>query len=181
MELKPTSIPGCFEMRPLLRRDARGLFVKTFQAGFFREQGLNADFHEDFYTVSKKGVIRGMHFQAPPKAQDKLVWCIFGKILDVAVDLRQGSPTYGKHHTIQLSAENGNMLYIPVGLAHGFYAITEGAVVAYKVSEEYSPADDLGVRWDSLGISWPSTAAIISDRDRGFPTLAEFKSPFRYE
>src|SRR5258708_15890952 len=151
MELKPPSIPGCFEMGALLRRDAGGLFVKTFQAGFFREQGLNADFHEDFYTVSKKGVIRGMHFQAPPKAQDKLVWCIFGKILDVAVDLRQGSPTYGKHHTIQLSAENGNMLYIPVGLAHGFYAITESAVGAYQGSEGDFPADEFGVRCGSAG------------------------------
>lgn len=177
---KEIEIPGCFEIQPKVIGDHRGHFVKTFHAPSFLDLGLETHFVEEFYSVSKRGVLRGMHFQIPPEDHVKLVYCAGGSVLDVVVDLRRGSPTFGRHTGVTLSAEKGNMLYIPKGLAHGFVCLTESALMMYKVSSVHSPAHDAGIRFDSAGIQWPGADWILSARDQGLPALDEFESPFSY-
>lgn len=180
MHLEQTSIRGCFEISPQIKQDMRGHFVKTFHFDWFKNNGLVTNFAEEYYSVSHKGVLRGMHFQTPPHDHFKLVSCLSGRVLDAIVDLRIGSPTYGEFATSLLTSEHANMLYIAPGIAHGFYALTEGAVVQYKVTSVYQPNYDGGIKWDSIGISWPDSSTIISDRDNNFPSLADFQSPFSY-
>jgi len=181
MDLRETRIKGCLEIFPRVMRDARGTFIKTFHRDVFEKNSLKAAFAEEYFTVSRSGVIRGLHFQLPPMDHLKLVYCVCGEVFDVVVDLRNGSPTYGQHESFTLSAEKGNMVYIPRGLAHGFCALTEGATMMYKVTSVYSPEHDRGLLWNSAGISWPCKDPVLSDRDKGFPTLEEFHSPFRYD
>lgn len=181
MEFLETPIGGCYEIRPRVLADLRGAFIKTFHKDVFAERGLVTEFAEEYFTVSRKGVVRGLHFQTPPMDHVKLVYCVRGEVFDVVVDLRRGSPTYGRHETFSLSAERGNMVYIPRGMAHGFCALTEGATMMYKVTTVYSPDHDGGVLWDSAGIAWPDRDPIISDRDMGFAGLDKFDSPFAYE
>lgn len=176
----PTNIPGCLEIRPRIHEDQRGRLVKVFQREAFSQMGLCADFSEDFYSVSQRGVIRGLHFQVPPASHIKLVYCLEGAIQDAALDLRQGSPTYGQHALVQLSAEEGNMLYIPHGLAHGFCTLSETAIVTYKTSTSYSPKHDQGILWSSAGIPWNEPAPVLSERDSNHPLLANFQTPFTY-
>lgn len=176
-----TNIPGCLEIRPLIREDRRGRLVKVFQREAFIEMGLHTNFSEDFYSVSRRGVIRGLHFQAPPADHIKLVYCLDGTIQDAALDLRRNSPTFGQHALIQLSAEEGNMLYIPHGLAHGFCTLSETAIVAYKTSTSYSPEYDRGIHWNSAGIPWAEPTPLVSERDSTHPPLANFQSPFTCE
>ncbi|MCM2279310.1 MAG: dTDP-4-dehydrorhamnose 3,5-epimerase [Oligoflexia bacterium] len=179
MQLIPSSIPGCVELLPKLQKDARGGFLKIFQESAFRRLGLVAAYREDFLSYSRPGVIRGLHLQQKPHAQAKVVYCVKGRILDVVLDLRLGSAFYGKFVTFELSAERGNGVYLPPGLAHGFCVLgDEEAIVAYKVSAEYAPECEIGVRWDSAGIPWPIQEPILSDRDRALPSLANFKSSF---
>ncbi|GGY28925.1 dTDP-4-dehydrorhamnose 3,5-epimerase [Pseudoduganella albidiflava] len=178
MDILPTSIPGCFELRPIVRRDERGSFTKVFHEDVFRDAGLRTDFAEEYYSISQQGVLRGLHFQVPPHDHAKLVYCPQGRVLDAALDLRRGSPTYGRHLALELSGEAGNMLYLPAGLAHGFYTLSEQALMVYKVTSTYAPAHDGGVLWNSAGIDWPDSAPLLSPRDRTFPTLADFDSPF---
>lgn len=180
MERIATNLEGCWEIRPRLIADDRGTFVKTFHRATFEQWGLPTDFPEAFYSVSRRGVLRGLHFQLPPAAHAKLVTCVSGKILDAAVDLRQGSPTYGRHALLELSAEQANMLYVPVGLAHGFYALTDRATVLYNVTTMHAPALDTGIRWDSAGIPWPEPRPVVSARDAAFPSLSDFQSPFTW-
>jgi dTDP-4-dehydrorhamnose 3,5-epimerase len=180
MDIKPTHIEGCFEISPKVFRDHRGEFIKVFNQDIFREHGLETHFKEEFYSVSQRRVLRGLHFQVPPMDHAKLVFCVLGQIFDVAVDLRVGSPTFGKWHVSELSSERANMLYLDPGLAHGFYAQSEKAVVVYKVTEGYSQAHDWGIRWDSIGIPWPDKHPVLSDRDCSFPGFTEFNSPFIY-
>lgn len=180
MKLHATSIPGCFEIEAVQRLDARGNFVKTFRATSFRELGLEAGFTESFYSTSQQDVLRGMHFQMPPADGAKLVYCLQGEILDVALDLRVGSPAFGKFATFQLSPNRANSAYIPRGVAHGFLTISGPATLVYNVSSEYDPALDAGILWDSFAMEWPMAAPRLSDRDRSFPTLAAFQSPFRF-
>ncbi len=177
----PTCIPGCLEIRPKIHEDKRGRLIKAFQREAFREMGLCANFSEDFYSVSHRGVVRGLHFQTPPVEHIKLVYCLEGKIQDAALDLRHGSPTFGKHALVQLSAEEGNMLYIPSGLGHGFCTLSENAIVVYKTSTSYSPEHDRGILWNSAGIRWAENNPQLSERDRTQPPLANFQSPFIYE
>jgi len=174
-----TNIPGCFELQPDIFSDSRGRFVKTYHADYFMSNELETDFREHYYSVSRKGVLRGMHFQNPPNGHNKLVYCISGIILDVVLDLRIGSPSYLNHLSMELSAEMGNMLYIPEGLAHGFYSMTD-ATVAYNVSTSYFPESDDGVLWSSIGMDWPDSVPNISQRDSSFATLPDFKSPFTF-
>ncbi|MBI4386850.1 MAG: dTDP-4-dehydrorhamnose 3,5-epimerase [Elusimicrobia bacterium] len=181
MKFIETELPGCYEILPLVSEDPRGSFVKTFHEESFARQGLSAHFSEDFFTVSNRNVLRGLHFHLPPRAHAKLVYCIQGSVLDAAFDLRKGSPAYGRHVTLELSAAKRNMLYLPVGLAHGFYVMSAEAVVVYKVTGSHSPAHDGGIRWDSAGIEWPGSDPILSDRDAKFPPLSEFKTPFVFE
>lgn len=180
-ELISTLIPGCLEIRPRIHGDARGRFVKVFNRQAFAAAGLNTDYPEEFYSVSHRGVVRGLHFQSPPMDHIKLVYCVAGQIQDAVLDLRRGSPTYGRHVLFELSAEAGNMVYIPRGLAHGFCALSETAILVYKTSSVYSPTHDCGVLWNSVGIRWAATEPVLSKRDRAHPPLEAFQSPFCYE
>ncbi|HZX25680.1 MAG TPA: dTDP-4-dehydrorhamnose 3,5-epimerase [Telluria sp.] len=181
MKILPTSLPGCHLLVPDVRRDERGCFAKVFHRDTFIAAGLCADFAEDFYSVSHQGVLRGLHFQTPPHEQAKLVYCLDGAVFDVGVDLRRGSPTYGRHLSLELSAENGHVLYLAPGVAHGFYTLTGSALMVYKVSRVYAPANDTGILWNSAGIAWPGGDPVLSVRDREFAALADFDSPFVYE
>ncbi len=176
-EIQETTIAGCFELQPIMRSDPRGKFVKTFHSDFFAANNLETEWSEQYYSVSKKGVLRGMHFQRPPHAHSKLVYCTSGTILDVVVDLRTDSPTYGDHVSIEISSGAGNILYVPKGLAHGFYALNDATVV-YNVSSVYSPENDDGILWSSIGMNWPVSPPNLSERDTKFSTLADFTSPF---
>jgi dTDP-4-dehydrorhamnose 3,5-epimerase len=176
-ETRETAIPGCLELQPVLRADERGQFVKTFHSDFFLEHGLETEFREQYYSISRKGVLRGFHFQRPPDGHNKMVYCTSGEILDVVVDLRVGSETYGDHITLEISSDIGNILYVPEGLAHGFYAVSDATIV-YNVSSVYSPDNDDGILWDSAGVQWPVSLPVVSRRDMTFTRLADFESPF---
>lgn len=177
-DLQRCDIPGCVELQPSVRSDERGHFVKTYHADFFQEHDLKTNFVEQYYSVSQSNVLRGLHFQTPPHDHDKLVYCTAGEVLDVVVDLRRGSPSYGEYHMIALSALKANQLYIPSGLAHGFYVTTEEATMVYNVTSTYAPENDQGIKWDGAGIVWPTSTPKISERDNSFCGLKEFSSPF---
>ena len=181
LEITETAIPGCYELQPRVASDSRGAFVKTYHVDSFRAVGLRTDWTEQYYTTSGPGVLRGLHFQLPPDDHAKLVYCISGRVFDAAVDLRIGSPSYGECVTLELSAERGNMLYLPTGLAHGFCTQDQPATLVYNVTSVYQLASVTGIRWDSAGIPWPLTEPLISERDQAFVMVAEFKSPFVYQ
>ena len=170
---------------PRRHHDARGWFTEAYNRQTFEALGIAAEFVQDNHSRSDPAfTLRGLHFQAPPHAQDKLVRCIRGRIFDVAVDIRMGSPTYGKWVGTELSAENGMQLFIPIGFAHGFLTLEEDCEVTYKCSALYSPEADGGIRWDSAGIEWPIPAGVmpqLSDKDRELAALAAFDSPFPYD
>lgn len=176
--LHPTILEGCAEVRLQPHRDARGLFLKTYHETTFRDLGLGTTWREEFISTSSKGVIRGMHFQVPPHQHAKFVVCLAGRVLDVALDLRAGSPTYGRCAAVELSAEMANGLYVPEGFAHGFLALEDGSTLHYKVSSMHEPEYDWGLRWDGIGFDWPVTEPILSARDTTFGTLADFQTPF---
>lgn len=175
-----TKIVGCWEIQTDIIHDKRGFFVKTFHQHRFEVLGLETSFPEEFHSYSKKSVLRGLHFVAPPLDQVKVVSCLHGSILDTVVDLRRNSPTFGAHIIRNLSAETATMLYIGRGLAHGFLVLSDDAVVCYRVSTMYSLEHDKGVRWDSVGIDWPTTSPIVSERDASFPAFSDFKTPFQF-
>lgn len=181
LEIIETSIPNCYEILPKVLFDQRGSFVKTFHKPFFDEAKLESRFVEQYYSVSSKGVLRGLHFQTPPKEHAKLVCCPFGEVIDVVVDLRLGSPTYGKYEMLGLEQKKGNMIYVPAGLAHGFYVLSEKAIVTCQLTTIYSKANDAGIHWDSVGIPWPNHSPITSKKDKELPGLSEFRSPFVYK
>lgn len=178
MELVPTRLSGCFQVRPFFAKDDRGTFVKTFHAERFEELGLPVSWREEYYSSSRQGVIRGMHFQTPPHDHEKLVYCQQGRVLDVVLDLRTRSATFGQHLAIELDAARGDGLIIPRGMAHGFLALTPDVIMAYKVTTTYAPAHDAGIRWDSFGLDWGIAHPIISARDAAHPHFADFQSPF---
>ena len=166
--------------------DDRGWFSETFHEQRLRDIGICCRLVQDNQSSSRRaGTLRGLHFQLPPAAQAKLVSVLQGRVLDVAVDVRRDSPTYGKHVATELSAESGHQLYIPVGFAHGFLTLEDDVVIMYKVSDYYAPALDSGIRWDDpvIAISWPckDVDMIISDKDRRLPLLKDFNSPFVYD
>ena len=173
-----TDIQGCVLIKPRVFNDERGRLVKTFHADFFAELGLQTDFREEYYSVSKRGVLRGLHFQLPPHDHVKCVTCLQGSLFDVVVDLRRQSPTYRKHYTVHLDDVECAMLYIPPGLAHGFYTLSDSAIFLNRTTSVYNPGSDTGIRWDSCGIDWPDASPIISDKDREMTGLNEFQSPF---
>ena len=176
--IRESGIPGCIEIQPAVHEDPRGRFVKVFHETEFRKLGLETEFREEYYSTSRRNVIRGMHFQAPPFDHVKLVYCTEGSVFDVAVDLRRNSPHFGQFASFELGAEKGNAIYIAKGFAHGFCVTSANATLVYKVSTVYSPAHDQGIRWDSVGIPWPSELPLVSDRDGALPPLADFRSPF---
>lgn len=181
VDIGRTKIPGCLEILPKIFKDDRGLFVKTSHQDVFEERGLETHFEEEYYSLSYQGVLRGLHFQLPPMDHVKLVYCVLGKVMDVVVDLRIGSPTYGDFEIFQLSSEKANMIYIPKGLAHGFYILSDNEVMMYKVTTVYSEKHDTGILWNSAGIPWPDEKPIISKRDSEFKPFKDFKSPFIYK
>lgn len=178
MLIKGTNIPGCYEIIPDIFRDERGSFIKTFTSDFFVTNHLETNFVEQYYSISHQGVLRGLHFQIPPHDHAKLVYAISGRVMDVVVDLRKGSPSYGKFEMFELDGDTGTMIYIPRGLAHGFCVLSKTATLVYNVTSCYSPQDDKGILWDSASIPWPISKPILSNRDLGFPPLSKFISPF---
>jgi dTDP-4-dehydrorhamnose 3,5-epimerase len=181
MEIVKTKITGCFEIKHKVRNDNRGKLVKTFQAKTFQEFGLHSNFPEVYYSVSKKNVLRGLHFQVPDQHHIKIVLCLVGRILDAVVDLRVGSPTFGEHILLELSHEKANMLYVPEGCAHGFYTLTDNSVFLNQTSTMYSQKHDAGIRWDSCGIDWQKKDPIISAKDKTLIEFESYNSPFRYQ
>lgn len=166
--------------------DDRGWFAETYHQPRWAEQGVAEAFVQDNHSFSRhSGTIRGIHFQTPPHAQAKLVRCSRGRILDYAVDLRAGSPTYGRHVAAELSADNGDQLYIPIGFGHAFVTLEPDTEVQYKVSDIYAPDTDGGIRWDcpTIGIEWPlpATGAVLSAKDEALPRLVDWISPFAYD
>jgi dTDP-4-dehydrorhamnose 3,5-epimerase/CDP-3, 6-dideoxy-D-glycero-D-glycero-4-hexulose-5-epimerase len=158
--------------------DERGLFVKSFHDTTLKNAGIDFELKESYFSVSNKDVIRGLHFQTPPAQHAKIVFCPAGAILDLILDIRKDSPTYGQFHTEILSAENHCAYYIPEGFAHGFKSLTEGAITYYLVSSEYDKESDTGLRWDSIGYDWECPTPIMSVRDLSFGKLEDFGSPF---
>ena len=178
MELVPTELSGLKLIRPKIFQDARGSFVKTFHREFFRDHGLDFEPREEFFSTSAKDVLRGMHFQLPPTAHAKLVYCITGCVLDVVLDLRKNSATFGRCYARELNDRNREILFIPIGFAHGFLALSDGATMVYQTSTIHSPAHDTGIVWNSFGFDWPVANPIVSERDQKLPALREFQSPF---
>ena len=162
--------------------DDRGYFAETYSKASYLEHGIDVEFLQDNHSLSRKvGTLRGLHFQVPPHTQGKLVRCGRGAIFDVAVDIRRGSPTYGKWEGFELSAENGHQLYVPVGFAHGFVTLEADSEIVYKCTDYYAPETEGAVLWNSCGIEWPlSGDPILSDKDQEAPLLADFDSPFVY-
>lgn len=158
--------------------DDRGSFIKTFHDTTLKHHGIDFHLKESYFSISHKDVIRGMHFQLPPHHHAKVVFCPQGAILDVIVDLRTGSPSYGQFTVQELSLDNHKAFYIPPGFAHGFKALTDNAMTYYLVSSEYSKEHDTGIRYDSIGFNWDCQNPIISERDLSFPPLDSFNSPF---
>ena len=178
IEIAPGKIEGVRIMRPTERCDQRGRFVKILQEDVFSKHGIPTAYAEQYYSVSENNVLRGLHFQTPPHDHHKLVTCIEGDVFDVIVDLRKGSLTYGQHQSFALNGANGDSVFVPSGCAHGFYVRSKSATMFYNVTTLYVASHDTGIRWDSAGVSWPSARPVVSDRDRLFPALAEFDTPF---
>lgn len=174
----PTDIPGCFLFQSRVSKDQRGSFSKIYSQQIFREMGLDIPVSEVFYSVSNKGVVRGMHFQVPPFDQGKIVSCLAGTVLDVVLDLRKKSPTFGKSIGMELSGENETTIFVPKGCAHGFYAFEDRTIVSYVVETHHHKDADRGILWNSFGYEWPSDKVILSERDQQFPPLQDFISPF---
>ena len=178
MKWLKTQLPGVWCIDPPVFTDLRGQFVKTFSRSLFQQQGIAADYPESFYSVSQTDVIRGMHFQLPPADIAKLVTVLQGRIVDVVLDLRQSSPTYGQYIEIPLSAAQPRLVYVPVGCAHGFKSLVDNSMVMYYCSGEFDPEKDGGIRWDSFGYDWQVNKPVISEKDRALPPLAQFRSPW---
>jgi dTDP-4-dehydrorhamnose 3,5-epimerase len=173
-----TELPGVFVLQPRIFEDQRGSFVKTYHETLFDELGIPFKPKEEFFSVSHKNVVRGMHFQTPTQAHDKLVYCPVGNVLDVVVDLRKSSKNFGKAMSRELSATNREMLFIPIGFAHGFLALEDHTMMVYQTNTMHSPANDAGILWNSFGFDWPVKYPVLSDRDKSFPALKDFQSPF---
>ncbi len=174
-------------IRPKRHGDARGWFTEVYSEPDFEMLGITCHFVQDNHSFSKPAfTLRGLHFQTPPRGQDKLVRCIRGRIFDVAVDIRQSSPTYGEWVGAELSAENGHQMFVPIGFAHAFLTLESDCEVTYKCSDTYAPNSDGGIRWDdpAVGINWPmpaGTSPELSAKDAVQPLLADFDSPFAYD
>lgn len=174
MNIKRTGIEGVFIIDNFSALDHRGLFVKSFNKNTFKENNLEFEIRESYYSISKKNVIRGMHFQLPPYDHEKLIYVAKGSILDVIVDLRKKSKTYKQHISINLSEENKKSIFIPKGLAHGFKSMKDGTITVYNVSTEYNADFDEGIKFDSFGFNWNSKNVVMSNRDREFKSLDSF-------
>jgi len=182
MQFEQTPIPGVVVIRPRVFEDARGYFFESFNKSAFENAGIQDDFVQDNQSLSEAGVLRGMHFQIPPFAQSKLVRVVRGAVLDVVVDIRKGSPTYGQFYAIELSEENKAMLYIPIGMAHGFLTLKNDTLFSYKCGNVYHKASEQGIMWNdpSIGIPWNVENPMLSEKDQKNSLLADFDSPFHF-
>ena len=184
MQIINTALEGVVIIEPKVFKDARGYFFESFSQREFEEKVRKINFVQDNESMSSYGVIRGLHFQRPPFTQSKLVRCVKGKVLDVAVDIRKGSPTYGQHVAVELSEDNHRQVFIPRGFAHGFAVLSDTAVFQYKCDNFYHPASDAGIQLKDadLGIDWliPTDKAILSEKDINHLCLKDFDSPFDY-
>ncbi|KAB1153285.1 dTDP-4-dehydrorhamnose 3,5-epimerase [Tenacibaculum aiptasiae] len=184
MNFFKTEIPEIIIIQPNVLGDERGYFFESFKQCEFEENIQKIKFIQDNESKSRRGVLRGLHFQKPPFSQAKLVRCIKGKVIDIAVDIRIGSPTYGKHIAVELSEKNKRQLFIPRGFAHGFAVLSEEAIVSYKVDNNYAPDYESGIKWDDkqLKINWKlnSEEVILSEKDKDLLSFKDFKSPFNY-
>lgn len=184
MNIISTHIPGVVIIEPRLFKDDRGYFFESFSERDFNAQVREVKFVQDNESMSSYGVMRGLHFQRPPYTQSKLVRCVKGAVLDVAVDIRKGSPTYGQHVAVELTEENHRQFFVPRGFAHGFAVLSETAIFQYKCDNFYHPEADGGISIldDSLGIDWriPTDHAILSEKDTKHPLLKDFDSPFDF-
>ena len=182
MQIEQTALQDVLILTPQRHGDARGFFSESWNKARFAEHGLTPEFVQDNHSMSEQvGTLRGLHFQAPPHAQGKLVRCGRGAFYDVAVDIRVGSPTYGQLVGIELSFENGRQLWVPAGFAHGFVTLRPETEIVYKCTDYYNADADGGVRWDSCGVDWPLDGdPVLSGKDESAPSLAEFDSPFEW-
>ena len=185
MEVIKTDIEGVLIIEPRVFGDSRGYFFESFNAREFKEAtGVDVTFVQDNESRSRYGVLRGLHFQNPPYAQSKLVRCVKGRVLDVAVDIRKGSPTYGRYVTCEMSEDNHRQFFVPKGFAHGFAVLSEDAVFQYKCDDFYHPEAEGAIMWDDpdVGIQWPIPAEDVelSEKDKKHPYLKDFSSPFNY-
>ncbi len=180
MQFVKHEIEGVFEIFPRVFDDKRGYFFESFRDDLFKQNGITVDFVQDNESLSSKGVLRGLHFQKPPFAQDKLVRVINGAVLDVIVDIRKSSPTYGKHATFVVDAKRKNMVFVPKGMAHGFLTLEDHTVFSYKCSDVYNKESESGLLWNDplLNIDWGVADGIISDKDREWSGIKDFDSPF---
>ncbi len=180
MNFIKTTIEGVVIIEPLVFEDERGHFFEYYQKELFKKNGIENNFVQDNQSLSQKGVLRGLHFQGPPHAQAKLIRVIKGSVLDVAVDIRKNSPTYGKHLVIELSETNKKILYIPEGFAHGFLTLADNTIFSYKCSNYYNKASEGALLWNDkdLAINWGITTPILSGKDKEAPTLKSFSTPF---
>ncbi len=181
-QFSPTSIPEVILIEPRVYPDGRGFFMESYKRSDFAAHGICETFVQSNHSFSAKGVLRGLHYQRTPKAQGKLIRALAGAIFDVAVDMRCGSPTYGKWLGVELSAVTRLMLYVPPGFAHGFCVTTEQAEILYMTTEEYAPAYEAGVNWQDpdLAINWPIANPELSERDAHWPVLREADNNFEY-
>lgn len=180
MQLIDEPLPGVKILKPFIFEDSRGNFVKSFHEKQLAEHGIALNLREEFFSISARGVLRGMHFQTPPHAHQKLVYCLTGKVRDVVIDLRKESPTFGKSAAFELSAANRHIVHIPVGFAHGFLSCEDNSCLIYKTDAIHSPENDSGIIWNSFGFDWgvnPSEI-FISARDLAHQPLGTFFSPF---
>jgi dTDP-4-dehydrorhamnose 3,5-epimerase len=182
MKFTETLIKGVFIIEPTIWQDQRGYFYESYNQKLFKEAGIDVDFVQDNQSLSQKGALRGLHAQAPPNAQGKLVRVIQGSVLDVAVDIRKNSPTYGKHITVHLTGDNFKMFWLPAGLLHGFLTLSDNTIFCYKVTNLYDQNAELGVSWNDpeLNIDWglQSDKIILSEKDKMQSSLKDFISPF---
>ena len=180
MQFDPLPLAGAFTITPPVFQDTRGHFSVTYQEAAFAEHGLSTHWVQDNQSFSKHGVIRGFHFQRPPHTEAKLVRVLHGEIIDVIVDLRKESATYGQWEQVNLSADNRRMIYVPRGFGHAFCVVSDDAVVSYKVDNHYTPAASTGILWNdpTLNVPWPVETPILSDKDQELPVFAEFETPF---
>lgn len=182
MDIRKTDIEGPLIIEPDVFADDRGFFVETYNEARYGAAGISESFVQDNLSTSKKGVLRGLHFQSPPHAQGKLVQVLRGRVFDVAVDIREGSPTFGRYVSVELSAENHRQFWIPAGFAHGFLALEDDTVFQYKCTDVYAPEQDGGIRYDdpAIGIAWPDGPYLVSDKDRRQPLLRDLGPVFRF-
>lgn len=175
-----TEIEDLWVIEPDVFGDARGFFMEAYNREAFQAIGMETGFMQDNLSFSRKGILRGLHFQAPPFAQGKLVSVVLGEVLDVAVDIRKGSATYGKHVAVHLSGENHRMLYVPPGFAHGFLVLSEECYFSYKCTQVYNKEAEGGLMWNdpSLGIDWEVDQPLISEKDSYYRPFTEFESPY---